>query len=65
MPKQKTNRSAAKRFSLTATGKLKRNRAYRSHLLVGKARKRKRHLRRPALLSSADQRRVERMLSLR
>jgi large subunit ribosomal protein L35 len=65
MPKVKTNRSAAKRFRVTATGKLRRKRAYRSHLLLGKSRKRKRRLRRPALVSSADRRRVERMLALR
>ena len=42
MPKLKTNRAAAKRFKKTATGKLKRNKAYKSHILTKKSQKRKR-----------------------
>ena len=45
MPKIKTNRAAAKRFKTTATGKLKRNKAYKSHILTKKSTKRKRNLR--------------------
>ena len=45
MPKIKTNRAAAKRFKKTATGKLKRNKAYKSHILTKKSTKRKRNLR--------------------
>ena len=41
MPKIKTNRAAAKRFKTTATGKLKRNKAYKSHILTKKSTKRK------------------------
>ena len=45
MPKIKTNRAAAKRFKTTGTGKLKRNKAYKSHILTKKSTKRKRNLR--------------------
>ena len=45
MPKIKTNRAAAKRFKKTGTGKLKRNKAYKSHILTKKSPKRKRNLR--------------------
>ena len=45
MPKIKTNRAAAKRFKKTATGLLKRNKAYKSHILTKKSTKRKRNLR--------------------
>ena len=45
MPKIKTNRAAAKRFKKTGTGKLKRNKAYKSHILTKKSTKRKRNLR--------------------
>jgi len=49
MPKMKTNSSAAKRFKATGTGKLKRNKAYKSHILTKKSTKRKRNLRKSAL----------------
>lgn len=45
MPKVKTKRAAAKRFKLTGTGKLKRMKAYKSHILTKKTAKRKRNLR--------------------
>lgn len=45
MPKMKTSRSAAKRFKVTGTGKLKRAKAYKSHILTKKTAKRKRNLR--------------------
>ena len=45
MPKMKTNRAAAKRFKKTGTGLLKRNKAYKSHILTKKSTKRKRNLR--------------------
>lgn len=62
MPKQKTNRSAAKRFKKTGTGKIKRRKAYTSHILTKKSPKRKRNLRKPTLVSSADKKRVRRLL---
>ena len=62
MPKMKTNRAAAKRFKRTGTGKLRRNKAYRSHILTKKTTKRKRHLRKGTLVSKADAKRVNRMI---
>ena len=49
MPKLKTNRAAAKRFKKTGTGKLKRNKAYKSHILTKKTTKRKRNLRKSTI----------------
>ncbi len=54
MPKIKTNRAAAKRFRATASGKLRRQHAYGSHILTKKTRKRKRRLRQLGLISSSD-----------
>lgn len=62
MPKLKTHRGAAKRFRSTGTGKLRRNHAYTSHILTKKSRKRKRNLRRSALISAGDRKRTERLL---
>ena len=62
MPKMKTNRSAAKRFSKTGSGKYKRNKAYHSHILTKKSPKRKRNLRKSTLVSKADLKRVKRLL---
>jgi large subunit ribosomal protein L35 len=62
MPKLKTHRGAAKRFKKTASGKFKRAKAYKSHILTKKTTKRKRGLDMPALVSPADRKRVARML---
>jgi large subunit ribosomal protein L35 len=62
MPKLKTHRGAAKRFRATGSGKLRRHHAYASHILTKKSRKRKRNLRRGALISAADRRRTQHML---
>ncbi len=62
MPKMKTHRGAAKRFKKTATGRLKRGKAYRSHILTKKSSKRKRKLRRPGLVSKGDQSRIAQLL---
>lgn len=62
MPKIKTNRAAAKRFKRTGSGKLRRMKAYKSHILTKKTRKRKRNLRRSTLVSEADARRVGKMV---
>jgi large subunit ribosomal protein L35 len=62
MPKLKTNRSAKKRFRVTGTGKIKRTRAYASHILTKKTSKRKRTLRRATVVAKADAHRVRRML---
>jgi large subunit ribosomal protein L35 len=62
MPKAKTNRSAAKRFKLTGTGKVRRRRGYLRHINTHMTRKRKRNLRRPGLVDPADERNVKRLL---
>lgn len=62
MPKMKTNRSAAKRFRKTGSGKFLRQRAYSSHILTKKSPKRKRRLRKKTLVSDADHKRVRRLL---
>jgi large subunit ribosomal protein L35 len=62
MPKMKTNRGAAKRFRKTATGKIKRNSAFTSHILTSKTTKRKRNLRHSSILSPGDAKRVKAML---
>lgn len=62
MPKLKTNRSAAKRFKRTKSGKLKKRKAGRGHILGKKSRKRKRKLRKPSYVSSTDEKRIRRLL---
>ncbi|MCH8026791.1 MAG: 50S ribosomal protein L35 [candidate division Zixibacteria bacterium] len=62
MPKMKTRRAAAKRFKKTASGKIKRNRAYKGHILTKKSPKRKRKLRKSTLVSKADFKRVNRLI---
>jgi large subunit ribosomal protein L35 len=62
MPKMKTNRGAAKRFKATGTGKIRRSKAYASHILTKKSTKRKRNLRKNALIAEPDVRAVKRML---
>ena len=65
MPKLKTHKGAAKRFRLTATGKIKRGHSHARHILTKKTNKRKRLLDIDALVSESDQKRVERMLPYR
>lgn len=62
MPKMKSNRGAAKTFRKTGTGKIKRNKAFKSHILTSKSTKRKRGLRKSTLVSKADSKRVKNML---
>lgn len=62
MPKMKTRRAAAKRFSVTGSGEFKRNKAYHSHILEKKSPKRKRNMRKAALVVAADYQRVKDML---
>jgi len=62
MPKLKTNKSAAKRFKSTKSGKFKRSKAFGAHLLTGKSAKRRRKLRKAGMLSTADVKRVKGML---
>ncbi|MBC8080062.1 MAG: 50S ribosomal protein L35 [Gorillibacterium sp.] len=62
MPKMKTNRSAAKRFTRTGSGKLKRNQAYKRHILESKSPGQKRKLRGSVLVSPSDVKRIKSML---
>jgi large subunit ribosomal protein L35 len=64
MPKLKTNRAAHKRFRVTGTGKIKRTKAYGSHILTKKSSKRKRNLRKGTTVAASDARRVRRMLGM-
>ena len=62
MPKIKTNRAAAKRFKKTGTGKLVRNKAYKSHILTKKSTKRKRNLRRPTVTDATNVKNMKKVL---
>ena len=65
MPKMKTHSGAAKRFTKTASGRIKRKSAFKSHILTKMSAKRKRQLRRPGAVSAQDTPRVDRMLANR
>ena len=62
MPKMKTRRAAAKRFKLTGTGKLKRNKAYKRHILTKKTTKTKRNLRKPAMTDKTNVKNMKKIL---
>lgn len=62
MPKIKTNRGAAKRFRKTGTGKIRRSKAFTSHILTSKTTKRKRNLRQSTLVHKADERNISRLI---
>ncbi len=62
MPKLKTHRGAAKRFKVTGTGKIKRSKAFKSHLLTGKSSKRGRSLRKSALVPEVQYDSVKKLL---
>lgn len=62
MPKMKTNRGAAKRFKMTGSGKIKRNKAFSSHILTKKSTKRKRGLRKSDLVAASDHGGIKRIL---
>ena len=62
MPKIKTHRGAAKRFKVTASGKIKRRKAFKGHLLTGKPAKRMRSLRQGVMLTDADQKNIKSLL---
>ncbi len=62
MSKMKTHRGSAKRFKRTATGKLKRYHAFKSHITGKKSPKRIRSLRKSALVSKGDQKRIDNMI---
>ncbi len=62
MPKQKTHRSSAKRFSLTKSGKVKRAKAFRKHILTKKSAKRKRNLRKGGYVSPAEAKTIKKLI---
>lgn len=62
MPKMKTHRGAAKRYRVTGNGKIKRGKAYKSHILTKKSTKRKRNLRKPAYVSEAEAKVVRKLI---
>ena len=63
MPKMKSVKAASKRFKRTASGKIKRNKAFASHILKKKSTKRKRNYRRSSILTSADHSRISKMIA--
>lgn len=62
MPKMKSHSSSKKRFKITGTGKVKRNKAYKSHILTKKSTKRKRNLRKATIASSANEAIIKKMI---
>lgn len=62
MPKMKSNRASAKRFRTTGSGKVRRNKAYASHILTKKSQKRKRNLRKAGIAADADEKRIRRLI---
>jgi len=62
MPKIKTHRGAAKRFSLTKTGKVKRAKAFKSHILNKKDTKRKRNLRKATFISAVEAKNIKKLI---
>ncbi len=62
MPKMKSNRGASKTFKKTGSGKFKRSKAYKAHILTKKSTKTKRNLRKATLVSKADSKRVSMMV---
>ncbi|SFR83822.1 50S ribosomal protein L35 [Anaeromicropila populeti] len=62
MPKLKTKRAAAKRFKVTGTGKLKRSKAYKRHILTKKSSKTKRNLRKAGLVDSTNVKTMKKVL---
>ncbi len=62
MPKIKTKRGAAKRFKVTGSGKIRRRKAFHSHILTSKDRKRKRHLKKASLIAAVDHAGVRKLI---
>ncbi|WP_010630401.1 50S ribosomal protein L35 [Sporolactobacillus vineae] len=63
MPKMKTHKGAAKRFRKTASGKMKRNHSYTSHMMSHKSQKQKRNLRKSAIATSTLAKKVKKMIN--
>ncbi len=64
MPKMKTKSGAKKRFTLTASGRIKRKHAYKSHILTKKSKKRKRNLTKTTLVHKSDEKNIKAMLAI-
>ena len=64
MAKMKSHRGAMKRFKVTGSGKVRRHKAYMSHILTKKSQKRKRNLRKGTILTSADEKRIKSVLNV-
>jgi len=62
MPKMKTSKAAAKRFKVTGTGKLKRSKAYKQHILTKKSTKKKRELRKPVMTDATNVKNMKKIL---
>ena len=62
MPKMKTRRAAAKRFKITGSGRIKRNKANHSHMLIRRSNSAKRKMRQSDLVDSSEEKRVKRMI---
>ena len=62
MPKIKTNRAAAKRFKVTGSGKIKRNKAFKRHILSNKSKKRKRNLRHATMVAAVEQKNIRKLV---
>jgi len=62
MPKQKTHKGASKRFKVTGTGKLRRYKAFRNHMLLGKSAKQKRNLRAPGLVDASQEKTMKKLI---
>jgi large subunit ribosomal protein L35 len=62
MPKMKTHRGAAKRFKVTGSKKIKRHKAFTSHILEKKSPKRKRNLRKETIVKDSDYKRIKKLL---
>ena len=65
MPKIKTNSGAKKRFALTGSGTIKRNHAFKSHILTKKTTKQKRNLTHSALVATVDEKNVKALLGMK
>ena len=64
MAKMKSHRGAMKRFKVTGSGKVRRHKAYKSHIHTKKSQKRKRNLRKGTILTSADEKRIKSVLNV-
>ncbi len=64
MPKMKTRRSAAKRFKLTGTGRIRRNKANHRHMLIRRSNSVKRKMRKAGFVAKAEEKRVRKMLAI-